>query len=98
MCADIASSVRVELIDQESRTYEGTTRFWTLQRDLADRAVREAEKMVQVWQARVADAQKQQAAKEAMAARRAAADAHPAVKHEAARNANLAQENTTDRH
>ncbi len=84
----------LELIDQESRTYEGTTRYWTLQRDLADRAVREAEKMVQTWQERVAEAQKRQAAEEALAAGRAATQAHPAVKHEAARNANLAQENT----
>ncbi len=81
------------LLEQEARTYEGTTRLWTLQRDLAERDVREADRIVQFWQQKTAEARRIQADDEARAARVALALSHESVRKEAERNRELADQN-----
>ncbi len=82
------------LLEQEGRTYEGTARYWTLQRDLAERDVREADRTVQYWQQETAVARRRQAENEAREARRAAARSYEPIRKEAERNLVLADENT----
>lgn len=83
----------ITLLEQEARTYEATTRLWTLQRDLTERDIREADKTVQYWQQQTADARRRQAEEEATAARRALALSHESIRKEAERNKELADEN-----
>ncbi|MGB4710597.1 MAG: mechanosensitive ion channel domain-containing protein [Fuerstiella sp.] len=84
----------IEFIDQESRTYEGTLRRWTMERDITDRDVREFDRLVQYWQERSAAARRLQAEDEARLAREAAALSHKSIRAEADHNATLADENT----
>lgn len=81
------------LLEQEAKTYEGTTRLWTLQSDLAERDVREADRVVQYWQQKTAEARRLQAEEEARAARVALALSHESVRKEAERNRELADQN-----
>ncbi len=83
----------IALLEQESRTYEATTRLWTLQLDLAERDGREVDRIVQYWQAQTAEARRMQAEEEARAARRALALSHESIRKEAERNKELADEN-----
>lgn len=80
------------LIDQQSRTFEAAAKYWSLQQDLADRAVLDADRLVQAWQHRTAEAQREQASVEALQARRALAQSHPSVRQEAEQNSTLADE------
>lgn len=91
----------IALLEQEARTYEGTARQWTLQRDLAERDSREAERIIQYWQQQAADARRRQADEEKLAARKALLLSHESVRTEAERNRELADENAlmvTSRH
>lgn len=84
----------IALLEQETRTYEATTRYWMLVRDLADRNQQEATRAVQFWQQQAAEARQRQAEMEVRAARVAAAQSLPAVRKQAERNAELAEQNT----
>jgi potassium efflux system protein len=83
----------IALLEQEAKSYEGTTRLWTLQRDLTERNIREADRIVQYWQQQTAEARRRQAEDEAIAARKALALSHESVRKEAERNRELADEN-----
>lgn len=85
------------LLDQEARTYEGTTRLWSLQRDIAQREAREAERQLQRWQRQLGEAQRREAEWEAQEARRTAdraAEARPQIRKAAELNTTLAEENS----
>ena len=93
-CRQLRLRRELALFEQESRTFEGTARYWTLQRDLAERDVREAERIVQHWQQQTAQVRRRQAEAEARDARRASAQSHESLRNEADRNSELADENT----
>lgn len=82
------------LLEQENRTYEGTTRLRTLQRDMAELEVKRAERQVQEWQQRLAEARSIEADRQARAALEALADSHDSVRKEAERNSELADFNS----
>ena len=94
-CRQHRLSSELALAEQESRTYEGTVRLWTLQQDLAALEVREAERDVQYWQQLLADARRRQAESEAIEARRALAMFDESLRGEAERNSEFADENST---
>jgi len=81
------------LLDQEARTYEATTRVRTLAYDVLSLELRDAERAAQVWQQRLAAARQQLAKDQADAAQLALTRSHPAIKHEAQRNSELAEVN-----
>jgi potassium efflux system protein len=83
------------LLDLEARTYEATSRYWTLERDAADLAQRDADRVAQFWRQAFAESRRIQAEQEALEARRALARSHDSVRKEAERNSELAEENTS---
>ncbi len=74
----------VDSLDQEMKTYDGTTRVWLLRRDNAERKLKIAQRRRDSIQALVAAKDRQEADKQVRQASRAAANAHPAVKGAAA--------------
>lgn len=85
--------IEAKLLDQESRTYEDTLKYYNLKRDAAERRLTHDRAQVDVWRKRVAAARQQQAEEEATAARIAAARSHPAVRELAEVHSALAAKN-----
>jgi small-conductance mechanosensitive channel len=83
----------VDSLEQEIKTYDGTTRVWLLRRDNAERKLKIAQRRRDSIQALVAASDRREADKQVRQASRAAANAHPAVKGAAAQNSRLAEQN-----
>lgn len=81
------------LLEQEGPLYEATARLLTARRDLAAHAEIEAEKKLDAWKKILADALREEAERQARAARLAAVNAHPDLKELADRNAELSRLN-----
>ncbi|WP_417848415.1 mechanosensitive ion channel domain-containing protein [Thalassoglobus sp.] len=81
-------------IEQETRTYEATSRRWTLEQDLKTLELQEAEHIAQVWQQRLADVRMEQAEREEKEATRALTLSHSSIRDVAKRNSTLAKENS----
>lgn len=81
------------LINQQSRTFEATSRLWLARRDTADKQLASATEKQNRITGLAAKAQQEEAAQQAREARKAAANAHPAVKEAAADSAELAEKN-----
>ncbi len=81
------------LINQQSRTFEATSRLWLARRDEADKQLATATEKLNRVTGLAAKAQQEEAAQQAREARMAAANAHPAVKEAAADSAKLAEKN-----
>ena len=86
-------SRELSLLEQEARTYEGAARYRSVQRDMADRDAREAEREVKLRQQRLAEAQRDKARSEAELARRKLEESDESLRAEAERNFELADEN-----
>ncbi len=84
----------IELLQQESKTYEETSRVVSLQRDLVDRALKTTQRQLSQLQRALAEGEKLEAQQQAAAARRAVANAHPAVRQAASVNSELAEANS----
>jgi small-conductance mechanosensitive channel len=83
----------LDALDQEIKTYDGTTRVWLLRRDNAERKLKVAQRHRDATQALVAAVDRREADEQVRQASRAAANAHPAVKGAAAINSELAEKN-----
>jgi potassium efflux system protein len=84
----------LKLITQEAKTYEGTLKLWSLQRDVQELDTREGERKVQFWQQQISEGRRLQAEKEAREARIALVNSNDSIKIEAEKNAALAEENS----
>ena len=80
-------------LEQEIKTYDGTTRVWLLRRDNAERKLKIAQRRRDAIQTLVAAVDRREADEQVRQASRAAANAHPAVKGAAALNSELAEKN-----
>ncbi len=83
----------LDSLEQEIKTYDGTTRVWLLRRDNAERKVKNAQRQRDAIQSVVAAVDRREADEQVRQASRAAANAHPAVKGAAALNSELAEQN-----
>lgn len=84
----------IEFMQQEAQTYSETARLMSLRRDAADRAVKSAQRQLNVLQQALAARERLDAEQQAEQARRAAINAHPAVREAARINSELAQANS----
>lgn len=86
-------TVELAMAEQESRTYEATTRLWVLKRDDAERQVNHLRAVHEFWQKQLAAAKRREADREATALKAAAALSLSALKTLAEDNADLAVRN-----
>lgn len=86
-------ATQLQSLEQESRTYEATSRLWLARRDVAEKQLQSAIDTHQAVHDLAAKAQRREAELQAREARRVAVNAHPAVKEAAAQNAELAERN-----
>lgn len=84
----------IELLQQESKTYEETLRVVSLQRDMVDRTLKATQRQLSQLQRALAEGEKLEAQQQAAEARRAVANAHPAVRQAASVNSELAEANS----
>ncbi len=84
---------QLQALEQETRTYEATSRLWLAHHDAADKQLQQAINAHKTIHDLTAQAQRQEAELQAREARRAAVNAHPAVKAAATKNAELAERN-----
>ncbi len=80
-------------LEQETRTYEATSRMWLARRDAAEKQLQSAVDAHKAIHVLASDAQRHEAESQAREARRVAVNAQPAVKDAAAQNAELAERN-----
>jgi len=85
----------LESLQQETRTFSDAARVMVLRRDAADREVRSMQRQVTGMAAVLSDWEKREADQQALAALRAAANAHPAVREAAQVNTVLAEANAS---
>ncbi len=88
-----ALAMELRSLEQENRTYEATSRLWLARRDLAEQELQRVTEEHKTLKELVAETQRRTAEHQAQEARRAAVNAHPAVKEAAAKNAELAEAN-----
>ncbi len=84
----------IELLQQEAKTYEETSRVVSLRRDLVDRSLKATQRQLSQLQRALAEGEKLEAQQQAAEARRAVANAHPAVRQAASVNSELAEANS----
>ncbi|MBS0204093.1 MAG: mechanosensitive ion channel [Planctomycetes bacterium] len=90
-----AADLELAAYDQELKFYEAAGDLLTARRDLAVVQATQAEQVVKVWRAAVNDRRRAEAEQQAIAARKAALQAHPAVKQLAKESADLTTERQT---
>ncbi len=88
-----ALAMELRSLEQENRTDEATARLWLTRRDAAEKQLQITETQHKKVKELVVNRQRQDAEHQAHEARRAAVNAHPAVKEAAAKNAELAEKN-----
>lgn len=88
---DLASRAERQLLEAESLRHEAVTELLPLQRDLAQRAVKQQELLVNAWREEVAAFRKRESERQAREARERVEGAHPALKALAENNASLAE-------
>ncbi len=86
-------ATQLKSLEQETRTYEATSRLWLARRDAAEKQLQTAIDAHKAIHVLASDAQRHEAERQAREARRVAVNAHPAVKEAAAQNAELAERN-----
>ena len=91
-CARLHRVTELESLQQETRTYAETTQVMTLEQERAERATTEAARRLSTLARAVAHRDQEEAEARAAAARRAAIEAHPAVREAAGINTSLAEE------
>lgn len=84
----------IELLHQEAKTYEETSRVVSLRRDALDRSLKATQRQLSQLQRALAEGEKLEAQQQAAEARHAVANAHPAVRQAASVNSELAEENS----
>ena len=91
-CARQYRTAELDSLEQETRTYAETARVLALERERAERTVTESGRRLAALVREVADRDQQEAEARAVAARRAAIEAHPAVREAAGVNTSLAEQ------